>query len=365
MSDYYKILGVDRGADADTIKKSYRKLAMKYHPDKNPDDVEAENKFKEAAQAYSVLSDSEKRAQYDQFGEAGVSGMGSGGYQNVHDIFDNFGDVFSDFFGSMGGGRSRSQNQKNAPREGSDLRYFLEVSLKESYFGTEKTVEFEAEQDCSTCSGTGAKAGSKPSQCGTCAGQGQVVQRQGLFSFATTCPTCRGEGQVVKDPCSSCHSTGREKSPRKISVKVPEGVSHKSRLRLSNEGDGGYRGGPRGDLYVFIEVLDDPDFRRESLDLHSEVKVSYLQAILGAEIKVKTMSEDQTLSLPPGTAYGAKLRLKNQGFKDLRSSHRGHLYYTIIIDIPKKLDKKEEKLLKEIAESRKLDVKSSGSSWFF
>lgn len=362
--DYYEILGVARTASADEIKKAYRKMAMLYHPDKNPDNKEAEDKFKAAAEAYEVLSSPQKKAKYDQYGHAafggGMGGGNPGGFQDVSDIFDHFGDIFGDIFGGQGGaGGGRRRAQKNGPKRGADLRYFLDITLKESYTGIAKDIMFEAEKDCGTCDGSGAKKGSSPETCNYCGGSGQLVQKQGFFSFATTCHHCDGTGQMIKNKCSTCSGTGRENVQRKISVNVPAGISDGTQLRVSGEGDRGHKGGPMGDLYAVIRVQEDSKFYRDGLDLISQIDISYLEAILGAEKTVTTFDGEKSITIPPGTAPSDILRLKKKGFPSLRSgATRGDMKFYVKVDIPKSLDSAEEKALREIAKNKGLDVKS-------
>lgn len=365
--DYYEVLGVTKSASADEIKKAYRKMAMLYHPDKNPDNKEAEEKFKVAAEAYEVLSDPQKKAKYDQYGHAafggGMGGGGPSGFQDVSDIFDHFGDIFGDFFGGQAGGGQRRRSQKNGPKRGADLRYFLDISLKESYIGVSKEINFEAERDCSTCEGSGAKKGSKPETCSYCGGTGQLVQKQGFFSFATTCHHCDGSGQMIKDKCKSCSGTGRENFQRKISVNVPAGISDGTQLRVSGEGDRGHKGGSQGDLYAVIRVQEDPHFYRDGLDLISQIEVSYLEAILGTDKKIQTFDGEKTLTIPAGTSPNDILRLKKKGFPSLRSGGGvGDLKFYVKVEIPKSLEANEEKALREIAKTKGLDVKTK--SWF-
>jgi molecular chaperone DnaJ len=359
--DYYEILGVARDADADVIKKAYRKLAMQFHPDKNPDNPEAEEKFKEAAGAYEILSDTQKRAQYDRFGHAAFSGGGRG-HQNVDDIFANFGDIFGDFFG--GGGQQRSRRSRHDPRRGADLRYLTEISLKDVLQGLEKDIEFDTDKSCDECKGTGAEKGSAPVTCPTCHGSGQVVRSQGFFSVASTCPTCRGEGSTIKNPCKSCKGKGRVSEHRKILINIPPGVDTGTRLRVGNEGEGGYNGGPAGDLYVEIRVKDHPRFEREGDDLHSTVSVSYLQLLLGAEFEVETLSESAVLDIPKCTPNGKTLKLAGQGLPSLRGQRRGDLYCTLEVGFPEKISKEEEKLLRELAKLKGIEVKGEGGGLF-
>lgn len=357
--DYYEILGVAKDADQDTIKKAYRKLAMQFHPDKNPGNPEAEDKFKEAAGAYEILSDTQKRAQYDRFGHAAFSGgMGGGrGYQDVEDIFANFGDIFGDFFG---GGGQRSRQSRTSPRRGADLRYLTEISLKDVLHGLEKDIEFDTDRSCDECKGSGAEKGSAPVTCPTCGGSGQVVRSQGFFSVAATCPTCRGEGSMVKNLCKPCKGKGRVPEHRKIRINIPPGVDTGTRLRVGGEGEGGYNGAPAGDLYVEIRVKDHPRFERDGDDLHSSVEVSYLQLILGAEIDIETLDEDATLEVPKGTPNGKTLKISGQGLPSLRGQRRGDLYCTVEVEFPEKISKEEEKLLRELAKLKGIEVKGEG-----
>lgn len=361
--DYYDVLGVTRNSSADEIKKAYRKMAMQYHPDKNPGNLEAEEKFKVAAEAYEVLSDTRKKAQYDQYGHSAFSnGMGGagGGFHDVSDIFDHFGDIFGDFFGGQSTG-SRRKAQQHGPKRGSDLRYFLDITLEESYLGLSKDISFEAERDCSSCSGTGAKKGSSPESCSYCGGSGQLVQKQGFFSFATTCHHCDGTGQLIRNKCSSCAGSGRETFNRKISVNVPAGISDGTQLRVTGEGDRGSKGGSSGDLYAVIRVKEDPNFYRDGLDLISQIEVSYLEAILGAEKIIPTFDGEKSVSIPSGTSPGDILRLKKKGFPSLRSSStRGDMKFFVKIEIPKSISSKEEKALREIAKEKGIEVKAKG-----
>ncbi len=356
--DYYEILGVERSASSADIKKAYRKLAMKYHPDKNPGDKEAENKFKEAAEAYGVLSDSDKKAKYDQFGHAAFQGGGGfhqGGFENVEDIFSSFGDIFSDFFGmggmgGMGGGRAR--RSRTGPRRGADLRYRLEVELEEVITGIDRNLEFDTEEGCNRCNGQGNEPGTEASTCQTCGGQGQVVNSQGFFSVATTCPTCRGAGQVIKNPCKECRGRGRKSVTKKITVTIPKGVDNGTRLRVAGEGEGGMRGGPAGDLYVEIRVRTHPKYDRQGRDLLGQMKVTYVQMLLGTEVEVETFDGRKMLKIPEGSQPGSILRMRELGVPDLRSGQRGDLCLRLEVQFPKKLKKAEEMLLREVAEVR-------------
>ncbi len=357
--DYYDILGVSKDADQTTIKKAYRKLAMKYHPDQNPGDAAAEAKFKEAAEAYDVLSNDEKRGRYDRFGKAGVGGPGGGGPQgfgDVNDIFGAFGDIFGDFFGGGGGGARRGGRQKSPRRQGSDLRYFLDVSLKDVISGVQKKISFEGESDCDPCSGTGAEKGTHPETCPTCGGAGQVVRQQGFFQMATTCTSCSGKGQVIKSPCKVCRGQGRAVDKKQIEVNVPAGVDNGTRLRLTGEGEGGYRGAPAGDLYVEIRVKTDQNFERQGTSLFAGLEISYLQALLGGKIEFKTLDGDVEIDVPRGTQNESTLRVSGKGVPSLKNKQRGDLMLVVRVDIPKKLTSKEESLLREIAQAKKEKV---------
>lgn len=347
--DYYEILGVAKEADADTIKKAYRKLAMQFHPDKNPGNKEAEEKFKEAAEAYEVLSDSQKRARYDRFGHQGVGGPGMGGgphFQDASDIFEAFGDIFGDFFGGGGGGQ---RSRRSGPRRGADLRYLLEIDLKDVLEGVKKPIEFECEEDCHDCSGTGAEKGSHPETCPACGGRGQIIHSQGFFQMATTCPQCRGTGQIIKNPCKTCDGSGREVAERKLLITVPAGVDNGTQLRLSGEGEPGAKGAPPGDLYVELRIKPDRRFEREGANLYGELEISYLKAILGGEVEVETLRGKKNLQIPKGCQFGQELKLTGEGLPSLRGGRIGDLIYVAKVVIPKKLSKDEEKLLRELA----------------
>ena len=349
-TDLYEVLGVAKDADQDVIKKAYRKMAMQFHPDKNPGSKEAEEKFKVAAYAYEILGEPEKRAKYDRFGHAAFNqGAGARGFQDVDDIFSSFSDIFGDFFG---GGRGRGRGRSSGPSRGSDLRYICEIQLKDVISGLEREIEFETDESCSTCEGTGAVKDSEVDTCKTCGGAGQVVTSQGFFSVAATCPSCRGQGKVVRNPCKACQGKGRTRQGRKIRVNVPAGVDSGTQLRVSGEGEGGFKGGPAGDLYVEIRVRDDERFERHGLDLLGKVQITYLQAILGSEIEVESLGGQVKIAVPPGTHSGSRLRIEQMGVPSLRGNGRGSLYYEVDVELPKKLGKEEERLLREIATSK-------------
>jgi molecular chaperone DnaJ len=337
---------------------------MQFHPDKNPGNKEAEEKFKEAATAYEVLSDNEKRARYDRFGHAGVGGPGGGGQQgfaDVSDIFEAFGDIFGDFFGGATQSRGRRRNQ---PRRGADLRYYLDMELKDVLNGLQKDIEYDIESSCQTCSGSGAKKGTTPVTCNSCGGSGQIVRAQGFFQMATTCPACSGRGQAIKDPCGTCHGTGRERKTKKLRVNIPAGVEMGTQLRLSEEGEGGHLGGPPGDLYVEVRVKNHSSFERDGQNLYSRAQISYIQALLGGEMEVETLEKPEVLKIPRGIQNGELIKLPGLGLPSLRNKKRGDLVFEAQIVFPDKLIKKEEELLREIAKVRGDKIGSSTSGWF-
>lgn len=366
--DYYEILGVDRSDDQNTIKKAYRKLAMKYHPDKNPDDKVAEDKFKEAAEAYEVLGNEQKKAQYDRFGHAGVNnqGMGAGGFHDASEIFDHFSDIFGDFFGGGGGFSSaggRRGSSQPRPRRGADLRYRIQVNLKEAYEGKKTTIQYKSEEDCLHCDGKGIEPGKTAHTCSTCGGSGQVVQSQGFFRMATTCHTCGGAGQIIKDPCTRCHGQKRIEKPRKLEVTIPAGIEDGNQLRLTSEGDGGHLGGGKGDLYVLVNVVPDSKFRREGNDLVSDLEISYLQSILGAEFTTESINSKVDIEIPAGTQNADEVVVKRKGFDSLKGRSKGDLRFKIKVVMPKSPSKNEIKLLKEIAKEKGENIKEK-SGWF-
>lgn len=343
--DYYEILGVSKTAGDTELKRAYRALAVKYHPDKNPDDPAAEEKFKEAAEAYSVLSDAQKRAAYDRFGHQGVSGAGAGfdpGFSNIEDIFDIFG--FGDMFGGRGGGR------RSTVKRGSDLRYDLEITLEDAAQGVDEKLRIPRLENCSDCSGSGAESGTHPESCVACGGSGQTRYQQGFFSVMRTCSTCKGKGSIVKTPCKKCRGNGRVERERSIEVKIPAGVETGSRLRLTGEGEAGVGGGPSGDLYVVIHVKQHERFERQGTDLYTAVPVSFAQAALGAEIAVQTLFGEDTIKVPAGTQSGTVFRIKDQGMPNLGGRGKGDLYVAATLVTPKNLTKDQRKLLEQLAE---------------
>ena len=355
--DYYEVLSVSKAASQEEIKKAYRKLALKYHPDRNQGDKEKETKFKEASEAYQVLSDTEKKAQYDRFGHASVNGPGFGGFQNVEDIFSTFSDIFGDF-GSAGGFGSpfSSHSQRSSSLKGSDLRYYLELYLKDILTGSEKEISFHGDVSCVPCKGSGAKPGTSRRNCATCGGKGQVVTRNRFISFATACPQCRGQGSLLEFPCGECRGLGRSKKKRTLTVKIPAGVEDGTQLRLKEEGEPGVSGGVKGDLYVEIRLKPHSQFEKREKDLKRRLSLSYLQALLGAEIQVKTLTGQEKIKIPSGTQNGDQIRISGKGLPRIRDPRRGDLICEIYVEFPKRLRKKEEELLREIAQLKKESV---------
>jgi molecular chaperone DnaJ len=343
--DYYEVLGIPRTASVDDIKKAYRKLAVKYHPDKNPGDADAEEKFKEAAEAYGVLSDEEKRARYDRYGHQGMSGMGGFDPNQFADFGDILGDLFGfgDFFGTRG-------RRSNRAARGNDLRYDLQLEFMDAVFGKEISLNVPRTVTCVTCSGSGARAGTQPVTCTGCAGRGQIRYSQGFFAVARTCPQCGGAGKVIKDPCATCSGAGRVREEKKISVKIPAGVDDGSRLRVAGEGEAGYNGGPAGDLYVFINVAEHERFQRRDYDIHSEHAISFTQAALGADTDVATIDGSESLKVPPGTQPSQVFRLRGKGVPFLDGSGRGDHYIHIVVRIPTSLTEEQRTLLTQFAE---------------
>lgn len=361
--DYYEILGVSRDVSEKELKKAYRRVAMKFHPDRNPDDKGAEEKFKEASEAYEILSNQEKRAAYDQFGHAGVDpqggGFGGGGFSGGN-FSDIFGDVFGDIFGGgAGGGRGRG------PARGSDLRYTLELGLEDAVKGTSVKIRVPTLVSCNTCDGSGAKAGTKPTSCTTCGGMGQVRMQQGFFSVQQTCPTCRGKGSMISDPCNDCHGQGRVEETKTLSVKVPAGVDTGDRIRLSGEGEAGPEGGPAGDLYVQVSVKQHEIFERDGKNLYCEVPVSFVDAALGGELDVPTLDGRVKLKVPHETQTGKMFRLRGKGVTPVRGGAAGDLMCRIVVETPVHLSTKQKDLLKEFKASMKGDKNSpKQDSWF-
>ncbi len=345
--DYYEILNVDRDASIEVIKASYRKLALQYHPDRNPGDSEAEERFKECAEAYEVLRDAEKRRLYDTYGHEGLKGAGFQGFGGVHDIFSAFSDIFEGFFGFSGGG------QPGGARQGSDLRYDVEISLEEAARGKKVDLELRREVACPACHGLGQAGGAEPEPCRTCGGQGQVTRSQGFFRMATTCPACHGSGRVITDPCPDCGGQGRTLEEKTLSVKVPAGIEHGQRMRMAGEGEGGYAGGPAGDLYVFVHVAPHPVFERRGPDIMRQMEISMVQAALGATVAIETLIDDTVDGkIPAGTESGDVIRLPGLGMPRLRShsNRRGDMLVQLLVRTPQKLSKRQKELLREFAQ---------------
>lgn len=365
--DYYEVLGVNRNASEDDIKRAYRRLAIKYHPDKNPGDKEAEAKFKECAEAYEVLSDSEKRKRYDQFGHDGLRGFGVHDYShmNVNDIGDIFGDMFGDIFGDIFGRRS-SRRGRQGPARGYDLETVVELSMEDVARGAEKTIEFTRQDTCGECRGTGVAKGKQPSRCSTCGGSGQV-QRAGLggfFQMVSTCPQCRGTGQVITDPCKKCRGAGQVPKKRKLSVKIPAGVHEGQGIRVTGEGEPGKMGGPRGDLYCYVRIKAHPFLMRDGANLIVTVPLSFSQLALGATIDVPTLEGTRQLKIPSGSQHGSILRVRGQGLPEVRTGQQGDLLVKLSVAIPKKLSARQEELLREYAKTEEVDVNPESKSFF-
>ncbi len=357
--DYYEVLGVEKNASEDEIKKAYRKLAMKYHPDRNQGNKEAEVKFKEINEAHEVLRDPKKRAAYDQFGYDGLN-QGTGSYTNAD--FGDLGDIFGDVFENIFTGGGRRQQAKRGPRRGADLRYNMEITFKEAAFGVKKQIKVPRLEHCDVCKGTGAKKGSAPKTCPVCQGSGQVRQSQGFFSISRTCGNCHGSGQVITNPCSKCSGKGKIRKVRKISTEIPGGVNDGSRLRVVGEGEAGDYGGPSGDLYVVIFVQADDYFERHGSDILCEVPISFAQAALGAEIEVKTLEGHVKMKIPPGTQTHTIFRLKGKGFPHLHHPGKGDQHVRVIVTTPTKLSEKQRNHIKEFAELSGEDTSTMGKT---
>ena len=352
--DYYEVLGVNKDASEEDIKKSYRKLAMKYHPDRNPDNPKAEDQFKEAKEAYEVLSDDQKRGAYDAYGHAGVEqgGGGAGGFGNA-----GFGDAFGDIFGDIFGG-GRAGGQRNNVYRGADLRYNMEITLEDAAKGSETKIRIPTMAKCDPCGGSGAKAGKSASTCNTCGGHGQVRMQQGFFSVQQTCPKCHGAGKSIKkeDECSSCNGVGRLKQQKTLSVKIPAGVDEGDRIRLTGEGEAGVNGGPTGDLYVVIHLKTHAIFEREGGNLHCEMPIGFSTAALGGEIEVPTLEGSAKMKIPAETQTGGVFRLRGKGIKPLRQSENGDLMVHVVVETPVKLTERQKELLREFETSTQADA---------
>ncbi|MCL2075936.1 MAG: molecular chaperone DnaJ [Betaproteobacteria bacterium] len=342
--DFYEVLGVNQDASEEEIKKTYRKLAMKYHPDRNPDNPSAEEKFKEVKEAYEILSDAQKRAAYDQYGHAGVDPQaGFGGGQGFGNFADAFGGIFDEIFGNRGGHAHRGGAYR-----GADLRYNLEISLEQAAKGTETKIRIPAMESCETCHGSGSKPGTEPKSCPTCGGSGQIRLQQGFFSIQQTCHKCHGTGRFVSDPCLDCHGAGRVRKHKTLAVKIPAGVDEGDRIRLSGEGEHGVNGGPSGDLYVQVHLKKHQVFVRERSDLHCEMPISFTTAALGGEIEIPTLDGAANLKIPPETQSGRVFRLRGKGIKGVRSSTYGDLLCHVVVETPVRLTERQKELLREL-----------------
>jgi molecular chaperone DnaJ len=360
--DFYEVLGISRDASDEDIKRAYRKQALKYHPDRNPGDKEAEETFKECSAAYQILSDPEKCAQYDRFGAAAFEG-GAGGFDFGAGFEDIFSGIFGDFFGQARGGGGGRGGRSRA-RRGDDLRYNLDLSFEEAAFGCEKTITVPRMATCDACDGNGAKPGTKAKTCAGCRGSGQVRFQQGFFSIAKTCGQCGGQGSVIGDPCPKCQGQGAVRRTQNLSVKIPAGVDTGSRLKLRGEGEAGAGGGPSGDLYVVVRVKEHALFRREDSDVICDIPLSFPQAALGADIEVPTIEGKHKMRIPPGTQSGALFRLKGKGIADLRGYGRGDHVVRVVVETPRKLTKRQQELLEEFARSSGQEVHPMSRGFF-
>lgn len=356
--DFYEVLGVQKGASREEIKKAYRQLAIKHHPDRNPGSKDAEERFKEATEAYEILADERKRATYDQYGFAGLSGMGQPTAQDFSTIFQGFEDIFGDVSGIFdsffGGGQSRRRSSgRGSGQRGSDLRYDMEIGFLEAAFGVKKEVTYARAERCDVCKGTGSDKGSGRKLCPTCGGSGQVRRNSGFFSIASTCPSCSGEGEIIEKPCSECRGAGTLRKSRTITITIPAGIEDGKRLSLAGQGDSGASGAPDGDLYVFLRVQPHESFERDGKDVYCAIPISMTQAALGADIAVPALDgKTVRISIPPGTQNGRVLRLKGEGIPELHSSsRRGDMYVRVVVRIPTKLSAKAKELLRELASS--------------
>jgi len=362
--DYYEILGIAREADDATIKKAYRRLALEHHPDRNPDNPEAEKAFKEASEAYQVLSDPEKKRIYDNYGHDGLKGQGFSGFTNFEDIFSSMGGIFEEFFGFS------SNRRRGGPRRGSDLRYDLSISFEEAVFGTTQTLNLQRYEPCVYCQGTGIEPGTNAVSCPTCGGVGQVRRSQGFFTLTTTCPHCNGSGRIIQTPCKTCSGRGKTLENVSITVNIPAGVEDGNQLRVSGKGEPGAANGPSGDLYVFIRVEPHDYFTRRSNDLYAELPISFCQAALGATLEVPTLDGDAKVRIPKGTQPGNVIRVPGKGVPHIRGYGRGDILLHVNVEVPKKLTKQQEDLLREFAACEtpplksKKEKKDGGVKWY-
>lgn len=357
--DYYEVLGVPKDAPADDIKKAYRKLALQYHPDRNPDNPDAEAKFKEASEAYQVLSDDEKRAVYDRYGHSGLRGSGSdAGFQSAEEVFSQFSDLFGDLFGF--GGQRRSAGGRRV-RRGEDQEVRVKINFLEAVHGCQKEIEYDRQQRCEGCGGNGVQAGSRPETCNTCRGTGEVIQAQMFLRIRTTCPSCQGQGEIIRNPCRSCSGSGRTRIKEKLSVKIPAGIHEGLRIRLHGKGDDGDPGAPTGNLYVQVAVDEHELFRRDGNDIVATIPVGYARACLGGTIDIPTVDEaPETLDLPKGTPSGKIFTLRGRGVPRLDGRGRGDLLIQVVVAVPKNLTPREEELIRQLAEVQEEKVKDKG-----
>jgi len=352
MKDYYSILGVSRNASQEEIKKAFRRLARQYHPDLNPGNKEAEEKFKEINEAYSCLSDPVRRANYDRYGTVEAPTGNGFGFETYTTFTDIFEDIFEGFFGSFG-------FRKNKPVKGADLRYDLTITLEEAAFGVEKTIKIPRWQECSKCKGSGIKPGSEPIICSSCGGTGYIRYSQGFFSVSKTCSKCGGKGRIIRDPCSDCSGTGKIRVEHELTIKIPSGVDTGSKLKVSGEGEMGEFGGPRGDLYIFINVREHEFFKREGINLYCSVPISFVKAVFGGQIEVPTLDGNEIIEIPPGTPSGKVFKLKGKGLPRVGGTHRGDQIVNVYIDVPKKLTERQREILEEFARVSGEEIKKT------
>jgi len=362
--DYYDVLGVARDADEAALKSAYRKLAMQFHPDRNPGDGDAEARFKEVSEAYEALKDPQKRAAYDRFGHAAFEGGAGGGPGFGNDFASAMSDIFDEFFG-MGGGGRRGGGGRNARERGADLRYNLEIELEEAFAGKTVEVRIPSSIACEACSGSGAKPGSKPVQCRTCSGSGRVRAQQGFFTLERTCPTCQGRGETISDPCTACGGAGRVTKERTLSVNIPAGIEDGTRIRLAGEGEAGSRGGPAGDLYIFVSIKPHEFFQRDSADIYCRVPISMTTAALGGEFEVPTIDAGRTrVRVPEGTQTGRQFRMRGKGMPVLRSAQRGDMYIQVAVETPRNLTRRQRELLEEFQRDQSTDTHPDAQGFF-
>lgn len=368
--DFYETLGVGKTASKDDLKKAYRKLAMQYHPDRNAGDAEAERRFKEVNEAYDVLKDDQKRAAYDRFGhgafEGGMGGGGAGPGAAGFDFSGSFADIFEDLFGGAGAGAARGGRAGGANTRGADLRYNLSISLEDAFKGAQKTITITTSVICDSCEGSGGEAGSKPTTCHTCGGAGKVRAQQGFFTIERTCQTCHGMGKIIKDPCRKCAGSGRMRKDKSLSVNIPAGVEEGTRIRLAGEGEAGFRGGPEGDLYIFLSVKPHELFKRDGANIHCKVPISFTTAALGGTVEVPTIEGSRVkVNIPAGTQNGRQFRLKGRGMSVMRSPARGDMYIHANVETPVNLSKRQKELLREFEKNAEGKSNSPESEGFF